>query len=90
MPTYLSGQGPQRDVSKTVSSPRTRPLTRVIPCALTWAASAPRSAVENVGSPDPMRYRSPLQVAPARVPAPATVVANRKSGRRALSAPTVV
>ena len=67
-----------------------RPVILRMPRARTCAASEATSPLENVGSPEPTRKRSPFQVGPARVPTPTTVVAKRKFGRSVLSAPTVV
>ena len=63
-----------------------RPVTRVIPDALTDAASRRMSATVRLGSPDPRRNRSPSQVAPVRTPVPRSSVLKRYAGPRRVSA----
>ena len=52
--------GTPRSRSKPVSSPRTRPVTRFTPAALTRSASRAMSIELRYGSPLPRRYRFPF------------------------------
>ena len=75
-----------RRVSKALSSPITPPVTLRTPAALTWAASARRSARESVGSPLPLRMSAPSQTVPSCPPVPRTSVSIRKEGPSFVSA----